>query len=60
VPRDPRNRARVLLWRLRGKTADEIAAKLGVSTQTVYYHLHRLEDDGELENGFRHYRPRAS
>ena len=52
-------RGRVLTWRRRGWSASEIATKIGVSPQTVYYWLHQLEDAGELENGIRHYKPRA-
>lgn len=63
-------RARVLLWKRRGLEArartgvdtwpaPKIAEKLGVSTQNVYYHLHRLEESGELENGFKRYRKRS-
>jgi predicted ArsR family transcriptional regulator len=53
-------RRRVLNWKLRGWSAYEIADKLGVSPQTVYYHLHALEDSGELVNGIKRYRKRAS
>ena len=53
-------RARVLLWRRRGWSVPRIAEKLGTSTQNVYYHLHRLEESGELENGFKRYRKRRS
>lgn len=53
-------RRRVLTWKRHGWSAYEIAEKLGVSPQTVYYHLHALEDAGELQNGVKRYRPRAS
>jgi predicted ArsR family transcriptional regulator len=53
-------RRRVLTWKKHGWSALEIATKLGVTTQTVYYHLHALEAAGELENGIRRYRKRAS
>jgi hypothetical protein len=53
-------RDRVLTWARRGWDAARIADKLGVAKQTVYYHLHALEDEGEIENGVRRYRPRAS
>lgn len=64
-------RRRVLLWKRRGLVAKEktgtdtwtaydIAEKLGVSPQTVYYHLHALERAGELKNGIKRYRRRTS
>jgi predicted ArsR family transcriptional regulator len=53
-------RARVCLWRRRGWAVPRIAEKLGVAEQTVYYHLHRLEADGELENAVKRYRRRAA
>jgi predicted ArsR family transcriptional regulator len=53
-------RDRVLTWRNRGWSAYRIAEKLGVTPQTVYYHLHALEDEGTLENGVKQYRPRSA
>lgn len=56
--KDSDTRQRVLRWRLRGWAVRDIAAKLGVSEQSVYYHIHQLEADGELKNGVRRYQPR--
>jgi predicted ArsR family transcriptional regulator len=58
--KDSDTRERVLRWKLRGWSAQRIADKLGISKPSVYYHLHRLEDDGELENGVKRYRPRST
>lgn len=33
---------------LDGHSARQIAEALGITTQAVYYHLWRLQDDGEL------------
>jgi DNA-binding CsgD family transcriptional regulator len=58
--KDSDTRQRVLRWKLRGWSARRIADKLAISTQSVYYHLHKLEDAGELENGVKHYRRRSA
>jgi len=52
-------RAGVLLWKRRGWAVPRIAAKLGVSKQNVYYHLHQLERDGELDGAVKVYRRRS-
>lgn len=49
-------RPKVLLWARRGWLAPRIAAKLGVTKQSVYYHLHRLEEDGEIDGAVKVYR----
>jgi HTH domain. len=53
-------REKVLVWARRGWSAPRIAAKLGVAKQTVYYHLHRLEEDGEIEGAVKVYRRRSA
>lgn len=53
-------RARVRIWRRRGWSVPRIAEKVGVSRQSVYYHLHRLEADGELEDAVKRYRKRTA
>lgn len=65
--KDTDTRARVLHWRLRGLDAaaaggednwlaPKIAERLGITKQTVYYHLHRLEADGEIVGAVKVYR----
>jgi len=57
--KDSDTRARVLQWKLRGWSAQRIADKLGIAKQSVYYHLHRLEADGEIDGAVKRYRPRT-
>lgn len=52
-------RERVLELALDGWPAIEIAEELGIRKQSVYYHLHRLEADGEIEGAVKVYRPRS-
>jgi len=52
-------RSRVLHWKRRGWSAVKIAARLGITKSSVYYHLHRLEADGEIENAIKVYRRRS-
>jgi predicted ArsR family transcriptional regulator len=58
--KDSDTRQRVLRWKLRGWSAQRIADKLAITTQSVYYHLHKLEESGELEDGVKRYRPRSA
>jgi len=52
-------RAKVLRWKQRGWSAQRIADKLAITKQSVYYHLHRLQEDGELNGAVKVYRPRS-
>jgi DNA-binding CsgD family transcriptional regulator len=57
--KDSDTRARVLRWKLRGWSAVRIADRLGITKQSVYYHLHRLEDAGEIDDAVKVYRKRT-